>query len=836
MSKVLLHTLSILLLLDAAPGFAHGLRIKGNSYPIKERTAVDLFHFRSSLQHRKLVRQFSLAFDFRLDQPQGHGNLTRIKFDDPNATLNVFCRQLDNGQLEVKLVEEGLDQLGMILLTPQQFGKDQWIHLVLDLDLSTQKITWRVLDQHLVIPFPHPQLTYHNVYFGKSDFSIDVADFSIRNLSATMDHEHIAFPLKESTGNTVHSVEGNPIGQVENPTWLINESYYWQASHAVEMPETGGYQFDGEEGRLLLFDRYRLSVLDLQSGTWSHSPFSTALPIDIRLGNSFLRDGILYIYEVNDLSIGSPTMVSVDLATLEANVVSTDFVPMQLHHHTGQSTPQAPYLLFGGFGNDRYSNVFLSLDMQRAEWDTLSTTGDPIMPRYFTSSFYDPGTNSMYLFGGMGNEAADNTIGRVYRYDFYRLDLATNRLQKLWERPLTDKNIVPARNLVREDNTSSFYALMYPEYRSSSVLQLYRFSIDSGEHTLLGDTIPIRSEKIKTNANLFFHSRTNTFYAVTQVFDSAEVSSQVTVYELKAPAVSQAELLLYDEPRPTGRRRWLAGLLVVAVMAFAIVKVYKRHKNVADTVQMQPTPLPTPAQPFALPLRNAIYLFGRFEVFDKKGVNISHLFSSRLKQVLILFLSRYAEGGIESSELSNLLWPDKEVASAKNVRGVTLNQFRKLLANLTGIALVFQDNHYRLQVADCFVDYLEISEAHRLSQLSNGKSQAILQRGKFLKTTEHELLDDIKDEVDRIVVEALQQQLRAAFVQGNYERVIQVARLCLETAPTDLRAFQYEIRAMLHLKNRTEALRRFEHFSQFYQGLMNEPLPLAFEAIDKQRP
>lgn len=835
MGRLLSYGLCTLLLLSAIGGFSHGLRIKGNSYPIEDRTAIDLFHFRSSFQHRKLVEQFTFQFDFRLDQPQGYGNIMRLKLEEPNKTLNIFCRRLDDGRLEIKLVEEGLDQLGAIFLDPKNFEKDQWIHLLLNFDLGQQAINWHVLDQILVIPFPYRTLTYNNVFFGKSDFSIDIADFSIRNLKVSLDNEHLTFPLRESSGNTIHTLEGGSLGRVENPIWLINESYYWQSGRVIELADAGGYQFDAVNGRLLFFDRYQLFMLDLQSNALSSHRFTAPLPIDVRLGTSFLRQEKLYIYEVNDLPIDSPTIVEVDLTTFRSKVISKDFVPMQLHHHTGQSTARIPYLLFGGFGNDRYSNVFLSLDTQDGKWDTVATSGDRIMPRYFTSSFYDERTNDLYLFGGMGNDAADNTIGRVYRYDLYRLSLDTYRMQRLWEQSWSEDNVVPVRNMVY-DGTSSFYTLLYPEYRSASALQLYRFSIENGNYMALGDTIPITSEKIKTNANLFFYQPLNTFYAVTQVFDSKEVSSKITVYELKAPAVSHAELIQYASVGSSRSIRWyvwLAGMAAVACISFA---VYKRRTKKADkTVSVDQLPLSGAAKPFALPASNAIYLFGKFEVFDKKGVNISHLFSSRLKHVLVLFLSRHPNKGIESSELSNLLWPEKETTSTKNIRGVTLNQFRKLLTNLSGIALVYQDNHYSLQVTNCFVDYLHFKEAYPSGNGSDPTSQAILSRGKFLKTADHELLDDIKDEVDRMVVQVLQRRIETAYVQGDYERVIQVAKLCLETAPTNLEAFQYEIQAMLHLKQRTEVVRRFEHFSHFYQSLMNEPLPLIFRDLEKRR-
>lgn len=835
MYRLFSYGAGILLLLAAMDSLGHGLRIKGNSYAIEDRTAIDLFHFRSALQHRKLHVELTVQFDFRLDQPQGYGNLMRIKLDEPDKTLNVFCRKLDDGQLEIKLVEEGTDQLGAILLDPGNFENGQWIRLQLNFDLGQQAITWHVFDKILVIPFLYRTLTYSNVFFGKNDFSIDVADFSIRNLEVSLDNDPVKFPLRESSGNTIHNLSGESFGKVENPIWLINESYYWQPSHTIEMPSAGGYQFDADHGRLLFFDRYQLSILDLQSNTLSDRHFTVPLPIDIRLGNSFIQENKLYIYEVNDLPVGAPTVVELDLSTLSHKIISTDFVPMQLHHHTGQPTKSIPYLLFGGFGNDRYSNAFLTLATQEGKWDTVATSGDHIMPRYFTSSFYDVQTNGLYLFGGMGNDAADNTIGRIYQYDLYRLDLDTYRLQRLWGLDWSGDNRVPVRNMVY-DGISAFYTLLYPEYRSVSALQLYRFSVKNGDHTALGDTIPIKSEKIKTNANLFFYQPSNTFYAITQVFDSAEITSKISVYELKAPAVSQAELVRYNKTPSTGNAHWLLGLLAGAAVAFAAFMIYKRRATGTDTVPIPNTPKTVLDEPFSLPFRNAIYLFGKFEVYDKKGINISHLFSSRLKHVLFLFLSRYDNGGIESSEFSNLLWPEKEVASAKNIRGVTLNQFRKLIANLSGITLVFQDNHYRLQVTDCFVDYLQVKKAYHLGKLADHQHQAILYRGKFLKTNQHELLDDIKEDVDRMVVEVLQQQLGAAYGQGDYERAIQLAKLCLETAPTDLEAFQYEIWALLHLKQRTEAFRRFEHFSQFYESLMNEPLPVTFRDLEREKP
>ncbi len=42
-------------------------------------------------------------------------------------------------------------------------------------------------------------------------------------------------------------------------------------------------------------------------------------------------------------------------------------------------------------------------------------------------------TNAVYVFGGMGNESGEQTVGRKYYYDLYKIDLGTKQVSKLWE-------------------------------------------------------------------------------------------------------------------------------------------------------------------------------------------------------------------------------------------------------------------------------------------------------------------------------------------------------------------------------------------------------------------
>src|SRR5690606_35192668 len=135
--------------------------------------------------------------------------------------------------------------------------------------------------------------------------------------------------------------------------------------------------------------------------------------------------------------------------------------------------------------------------------------------------------------------------GRKYYYDLYKVDLNTKQITKLWEIPWNKDNVVPVRGMVIL-NDSSFYTLCYPEHFSESKLNLYRFSIKDGSYEILGDSIPIYSDKITTNANLYYDSGLNSLYAVVQEFED-DISSNLKVYSLAFPPVTAEELTSYGK-------------------------------------------------------------------------------------------------------------------------------------------------------------------------------------------------------------------------------------------------------------------------------------------------
>lgn len=229
------------------------------------------------------------------------------------------------------------------------------------------------------------------------------------------------------------------------------------------------------------------------------------------LAGSFFDSGSerLYAYEVyTENGDSEPMIASLDLHTLGWRVESYSRLSMQLHHHCSYyDAVRKRYTIFGGFGNMYYSNKFYMFNAEEGRWNTQgSLSGDFLCPRYFSSAGYLDSNHSVYIFGGMGNESGDQVIGRCYFHDFYKVDLQEMRVQKLWDISEGQPNMVPAQDMVIL-NDSCFYVLRYPESVSNSFLHLYRFSVEDGSCHILGDSIPIYSDKITTNARLYYNER-----------------------------------------------------------------------------------------------------------------------------------------------------------------------------------------------------------------------------------------------------------------------------------------------------------------------------------------
>lgn len=807
-----------------------GLKFHGSEQPINQRTSYDVFGDKTA----RFSDHFNIEFNLSLYPATKIGYLIRIKNKDNNRIYNLFYDG-QGGHLNFQFNEEGTNNL-IVADMDKELLNLQWFKMKIAFDLKSDSIKLTIHNRTFGAAAKDLPDSYQPVIlFGKSDHIIDVPSFAIKDLSVGNQEKYI-FALKESEGNIVHDISGKNFGTVANPEWLMNDAYHWRYKVSFQSQSVAGANYNPEKKEIYYFNRDSLHVYNVRSGDTQIKVFEEKCPVKLILGTNFLDTGHnkLYSYEVyyatpNDNYDGA-TVASLDLNTYRWTAENFEQLPTQLHHHGSYLDPSTErYTIFGGFGNMHFSKTFFSYDLQKKQWTTTleDLKGDPISYRYFSSVGYLKKNNSIYIFGGMGNESGEQTVGRKYYYDLHRVDLTTKHVTKLWEIPWKRDNVVPVRGMVIL-NDSSFYTLCYPEHFSQSFLKLYRFSLKDGSYEILGDSIPIYSDKITTNANLYYDSALNNLYAVVQEFDD-DISSNLKVYSLAFPPITAQELAGYsmEKNANTVLIILLSGALAAGIGYLLFRKLKSKHRRGEEESRNESL---GDHKTTTATRSNAIYLFGDFTVRDRKNRDITYLFSEQLKQIFCLILQHStSEEGITSQRLSNILWPDKPADKVKNSRGVTINHLRKALSELDGIELIYEKGYFKIvQTEALYCDYTRCLQIIAANEVQKYRDEfvEILTRGKFLQMSDHAVFDSFKEEVEKKLEPVLRIEMEKSFDAELYQTTLALAEAIFNIDPLNDAALTFQIKAMQRLKMNDEARIRYQAFVIEYKKIMGTDYPV----------
>jgi len=818
-----LHYIIFAALLPASlHSFAQGLKFSGSEYPIAERTSYDVFAEKTVV----FSERFEIKFRLLLYPKTQIGYILRLTEERSDAVYNLFYDGQGLDHLFM-LNREGRSCVIRAEIPRSKLPVEQWFDMHLRFDLAADSIRMSVNGHMLAIGGAGLPATWRPaVNFGKSDHIIDVPSFAIKELAVWNNDRRYLFPLRESEGNIVYDEKGYAMGRVSKPEWLINMAYRWRFLTSFRSKSVAGANYDCRRKKFYYFNRDSITTYDMQSGQIHKSSFDRACPVPLKLGTNFIDTlhGRLYAYEVwLETPDEEITVASLDLDSLTWRAEGSNRLPTQLHHHGCCFDASSDrYIIFGGFGNMHYNGSMYSLDVRNIAkngWKRMDDLeGDVICPRYFQSVGYHAKTGSIYIFGGMGNDSGEQVVGRRYLYDLYRIDLDTRRVTLLWKIPWMNGNVVPVREMVISDE-DSFYTLCYPEHVSDSFLKLYRFSLKDGSYTILGDSIPIRSDKITTNANLYYDDQLNTLLAVVQEFDTNDIASSLKIYSLAFPPVSNEELSGYVKNRRYGMT---ISVIIISCTALGWFLFVRRRRAAKMAGKATAIPSAEMTQP------NSICIFGDFTARNKHGGDISHLFSTRLRQAFCLILQYSVKEGLASRRMGDMLWPDKSKESIKNSMGVTINHLRKALSEFEGIELINDKGRFRIvQHEQFYCDHTRMMQIIASGKWKESRAEllSILSRGKFLGFSDHSLLDSFKEETERNLEPALLQQMKDCFATADYRATIGFAEAIFRIDPLNDEALNFLTKALHKLNLREEANLRQQAFATEYLKVMGRNHP-----------
>lgn len=848
--------LCLLFLLTGMTLFAYsqGLLFQANDKEIKERTSLQIFQ---EGEIPCFTKNFQLSFELSIRDFDTFGYVFLLKEDQGKTKYSFTYTYLDGENSTFKFNTDGKENHYSLNLRNDALAY-QWIPVSFAFDLQQDVLTIRIGDNEKKITSLGLKDTFcPHLFFGRYDYILDMPTFAIRNLKLEGDRSHsYTFPLNENEGEEVHTSTGKVLGTVVNPVWLINGSYHWEKLFEYSFQTPSGITFEPDSQRLIIFSQDSLLTYNLLKRQPQKYSYSNKLPVKLQLATHFMNttDGKLYVYELNNLPLGDATVAALDLNNQEWKQTGVAALPVQLHHHDGfWDETTGKYLVFGGFGNKRFNNTFLEYDIEGDRWDTLSYSGDRIIPRYFSGMAVNKNWEHIYVFGGMGNESGEQSVGRNYLHDLYLLDRKQQSVRRLWQNA-SDHRLVVARDMILTPDEKYIYALCYPEYLSDTYLQLYRLTVDDGTMKALGDSIPMRSEEIMTNANLYYNSLTHEYYCTTTEFDK-KGHTVIRTYVLSAPPVSLDEIRSYGS-RSSLEIRWLwimagIGVLLLAGGVLFVRKKRGKQRNAvleSSSVLMSP---PVGREPdksvqgketlakedfeSSLVRPNAVYLFGPFTVIDRNGRDITHLFSSRLRQVFIYILLHSTHNGVLSASLNEVFWPDKPDDKVKNLKGVTINQIRKNLAELDGVELVHDKGYFRLVFTDCYCDYFRFRTLKNAEEVEN-ELGILLMRGKFLDGMDAGMMDHFKQKVEEFLSSFLPLEIERLYQQHKYDAVIRFCNVLFRVDPVNELALAYGMHALNHTGSSQEAILQYSLFVREYRQMMNEEYSISYAELMSKNP
>lgn len=848
--------LCLLFLLTGMTLFAYsqGLLFQANDKEIKERTSLQIFQ---EGEIPCFTKNFQLSFELSIRDFDTFGYVFLLKEDQGKTKYSFTYTYLDGENSTFKFNTDGKENHYSLNLRNDALAY-QWIPVSFAFDLQQDVLTIRIGDNEKKITSLGLKDTFcPHLFFGRYDYILDMPTFAIRNLKLEGDRSHsYTFPLNENEGEEVHTSTGKVLGTVVNPVWLINGSYHWEKLFEYSFQTPSGITFEPDSQRLIIFSQDSLLTYNLLKRQPQKYSYSNKLPVKLQLATHFMNttDGKLYVYELNNLPLGDATVAALDLNNQEWKQTGVAALPVQLHHHDGfWDETTGKYLVFGGFGNKRFNNTFLEYDIEGDRWDTLSYSGDRIIPRYFSGMAVNKNREHIYVFGGMGNESGEQSVGRNYLHDLYLLDRKQQSVRRLWQNA-SGHRLVVARDMILTPDEKYIYALCYPEYLSDTYLQLYRLTVDDGTMKALGDSIPMRSEEIMTNANLYYNSLTHEYYCTTTEFDK-KGHTVIRTYVLSAPPVSLDEIRSYGS-RSSLEIRWLwimagIGVLLLAGGVLFVRKKRGKQRNAvleSSSVLMSP---PVGREPdksvqgketlakedfeSSLVRPNAVYLFGPFTVIDRNGRDITHLFSSRLRQVFIYILLHSTHNGVLSVSLNEVFWPDKPDDKVKNLKGVTINQIRKNLAELDGVELVHDKGYFRLVFTDCYCDYFRFRTLKNAEEVEN-ELGILLMRGKFLDGMDAGMMDHFKQKVEEFLSSFLPLEIERLYQQHKYDAVIRFCNVLFRVDPVNELALAYGMHALNHTGSSQEAILQYSLFVREYRQMMNEEYSISYAELMSKNP
>ncbi|SEW49714.1 AfsR/SARP family transcriptional regulator [Chitinophaga arvensicola] len=852
---ILLLFLSVHLFTNAGYAQSYGLRFASHEVVQERRTTLNL----TSSGALCFKKNGELSFDLNLlpYKETYFGYVVRIiAANNQNIDL-VYNQRERNFSFLIGESFSRAFSIDSIAL----FGK--WTHISIQFDLERNEAAILV-DNKFIAKGPaklgSPVCT--RVFFGANTYegfqTVDIPPMNIRNI-VVKEGGNIKYnwPLTENAGATATDLKEGKTATIRNPIWIGPKHSNWSLVQTWEIYGTPSVAFDRDKEILYVVSSDSLYNIcfknEQQHGLRLAQRLDSLMPGNQSVFNPFLNK--LFNFYIDHKKAGGYDSLNRKWDINYAPDLLTVF--WQANKFISQSD-SSMYVL-GGYGQMQYKNTVQRYHFPDKKWDSITTHGERLTPRYLAAAGSTDNGDTAYILGGYGSNSGNQVVNPRHYYDlmaFYVKDHAFHKIYQLEDPPV---QFCFANSLVIDPAAQNYYALIFPDDKFNTTLQLIEGSLKEPKYRPLANAIPYSFHDIKSFADLYYCRDSKKLVAVT-LYTNKDNITEVKVYTLEFPP----DVMLDDYSGLSGFSAWYF-LILLPLGAFGVY-IFLRGRKKTPPVKAAPVPAPeapvaepaaapspttpaAPAVPAPVPVvlpaeepapdenpKGNIYFFGPFEVLDKDGQDITKFFTPLLKELFLLIaINTIRSGkGISSDRLYATLWRDKSSKEAQNNRSVNMVKLKAILDKLGVCAFVKEADRWSLQYSTeeirmDLADFQQLLHMPRPLQKQPVKELLrILHRGSFLPDANYTWLEDIQSEISSVALDILTEA--AHQFSADPELLIEIADSIFLFDPVNEEALRLKCSSLVTLGRHSLAKTAFNKFTKEYQHMYGEEFPQSFTA------
>lgn len=861
--KKILWSLALLMILQVLPIHAEsaqfGLYFQAKKYAAKNRTSLSLDEGKALSIEGDCI---TFSFDV-LVRESTFGAILHLTLDD-DKVIHITS-VAENGKSNPAIVyNDDMSECKGVM------QPNVWKNMEVTLLPAQNKIVLKYDGRQTsrIVPMNGTQHVKALFGLGFLGYVADVMPMSVRNIKVITGGKTVRYwRLDKHNGNVCIDETAKKKAVAENPVWLIDSHIQWKLLFRKNLPGAVSTAFNPKKSLFYIYTQGKVLVLDNQGKQIWQQKVKAGYKVN------YMSNGFMTYDEVNgDLLSYSPRMMQTSrfsFATGSWNMaVRNDSLEYCYNHARIYNPADRCYYVFGGYGYFTYHNGLYRIHVVDGRIEEVQYA-NPIPPRFGAALGIANG--KLYILGGRGNKIGKQAVESYFYHDMWSIDLETLRAEKVWERNSTPKGLVLASSMYYDQKQNAFYATNMIDKGG----RMLRVSV--ADTTIVDVSLPSMNEKPYQDFDfsLFKSEKDGKYYLIADKV-MVDRTHELSVFSIDTPLLLSTDI---SQDEGTANSIWyLIAYIVVGILVFLLllrliflyVSLLKKKKNSQkketalenqektqcqlkeqnekseELVAEQPKE-PQPKREVKKHFdrtKSAISLLGGFSVYDKQGENVTSLFTPKLRDLLIALIlySETKAHGISVEKITELLWSDKDDASARNNRNVSIRKLRILLEQVGDVEVVTSPGGIHVKwTKDVFCDYhvmLRQIEDYNKGDYEDteehlDKMLEILLYGPLLPVYEVDWLDDFKDSYSSVSIDLLNKLLVKESRALHDDMVLHICDIIFLHDPLSEEALAEKCRVLSRQGKKGIAKRVYDRFCKEYEVSLAEPYEISFADVCK---